>query len=202
MGYAHYVIEMLYAQQMVPGSALSAAWQGRMGRTWLAVNHHPLAIAPVLSVGLHALPELPGFVITNAGQVVDPSGDDTRARMCLKIPQVTGMQLNDVEIEVRGGEDWLRIGSVLYRPQATVPALAAGSDSVVIGTEGNGEWRKLPVSGTVTIAGTTSWIVFDADLAQVASGEGSGGASLRGKGNAAYLLVYGAAGASISVTIA
>ena len=74
LGYGHYEIEMLYAQRMVPGSPLSAAWQARVGGKWLAVNHHPLAIAPVLNVGLHAVPELPGYVITNAGQVVDPHG--------------------------------------------------------------------------------------------------------------------------------
>lgn len=202
LGYAHYKTELLYAQRIVPGSPLSAAWQARVDGKWLAVNHHPLAIAPILNAGLHAVPELPGFVITNAGQIVDPAGDDTRARMCLKIPIVGGMQLNDVETEVRGGEDWLRIGSVLYRPMATMPALAAGRHAVTIGAEGNGEWRKLPATGTVTIAGAVSWILCDADLAQLASGEGNGSASLPGKGGAAYLLVYGTAGSAIGMTIA
>jgi len=201
-GYGHYEFDLLYAQRMVPGPALSAAWRARLGGTWLAVNHHPLAIAPVLSVGLHAVPELPGYVITNAGQVVDPTGDDTRARMCLKIPILAGMQLNDVVIEVRGGEEWLRIGSVLYRPQLAVAALTPGTHTVTIGGEAFGEWRKLPAIGTVTIAGATSWILFGTDLAQVASSEGSGGATLPGKGDAAYLLVYGTAGAAIGVTIA
>ena len=122
--------------------------------------------------------------------------------MCLKIPMMAGMQLNDVEIEVRGGEDWLRIGSVLYRPMATMPALAAGSHAVTIGADGNGEWWKLPVTGTVTIAGATSWLIFDAGLVQVASGESSGSASLPGKGDVAFLLVYGAASAAVGVTIA
>lgn len=202
LGYAHYDIEVLYGQRMLPGPPLSTAWQARVGGQWLAVNHHPLAIAPILNAGLHAVPELPGYVITNAGQIVNPAGDDARARMCLKIPIFSGMQLNDVVIEVRHGEDWLRIGSVLYRPMATVPALAPGSHAVTIGAEGHGEWRKLPVTGTVSIAGAVSWIFFDADLAQFAAGEGGGSASLPGKGGAAYLLVYGTAGAVIRVSVA
>ncbi|HMA06262.1 MAG TPA: hypothetical protein VKP68_00275, partial [Ramlibacter sp.] len=201
-GYGHYEEDLLYGQAMAPQAALSAAWQARVGRKWLTVNEHPLAIEQPLSVGLHAVPELRGYVITDAGQIVDPSGDDTRARMCLKIPILAGTDLNDVVVETRAGDEWLHIGSVLYRPQATLRALLAGSHAVPIGPEGFGEWFRLPASGTVSIANSTAWKVLDAGLAVVASGKNAGSASLPGTGDAAYLLIYGAPGAAVSVTLA
>jgi CubicO group peptidase (beta-lactamase class C family) len=202
LGYGHCEEEVLHGQAMTPASALSAAWQARLGRKWLTVNEHPLAIDQPLSVGLHAVPELPGYVITSRGQINDPSGDDTRARMCLKIPIAAGTDLNDVEVEPRNGEEWLRIGSVLYRPQATLRALMAGRHAVTIGPEGFGEWFRLAASGTVSISGCTAWKVLDADLALYGSGENIGSASLPGKGDAAYLLIYGAPGSAVSVTVA
>jgi CubicO group peptidase (beta-lactamase class C family) len=201
-GYGHYEEDLLYGQAMAPQAALSAAWQARVGQTWLTVNEHPLAIEQPLSVGLHAVPELTGYVITDAGQIVDPSGDDTRARMCLKIPILGGTDLNDVVVEVRDGDEWLHIGSVLYRPQASLRALMAGSLTVTIGPEGFGEWLRLPASGTVSIANSTAWKVLDANLVLRASGKNGGSAALTGMGNAAYLLVYGAAGAAVRVTLA
>ncbi|HWI15825.1 MAG TPA: serine hydrolase domain-containing protein, partial [Burkholderiales bacterium] len=193
-GYRHYEQEDLFAQRVVPGPVLSSAWQARLNKTWLAVNQHALAISPVLKERLHAVPELPGYVVTNAGMVVDASVDDVRGRMCLQVPMFGGMYLNDVEIVAHGGEEWLRVGSVLFVPQASIVALAAGSHAVAAGAEGYGEWRKLPATGAVTIAGCISWVLCDADVAQLASGLGGGQAALPGKGVAAYLLIYGAPG--------
>ncbi|MFC5497652.1 serine hydrolase domain-containing protein [Caenimonas terrae] len=201
-GYGHVEEDLLYGQAMAPQAPLSAAWQARAGRTWLTVNEHPLAIEQPLSVGLHAVPDLPGYVVTDRGQIVDPSGDDTRARMCLKIPILAGTDLNDVVVDMRNGQEWLRLGSALSRPQATVPALAAGSHTATIGAEGYGEWFRLPASGTVSVANSVSWKVLDADLTQRAAGKGSGSSALPGSGDAAYLLVYGAPGAGVGVTVA
>ncbi len=201
-GYGHCEEEVLYGQAMAPQAALSAAWQARLGQTWLAVNEHPFAIDPTLSVGLHEVAELRGYVITDAGQIVDPAGDDGRARMCLKIPIIAGTDLNDVVVEPRAGDEWLRIGSVLYRPQATLRALMAGNHTVTIGPEGFGAWFRLPASGTVSIASSTAWKVLDAGLVLRASGENVGSTPLPGEGDAAYLLVYGAPGAAVSVTLA
>jgi CubicO group peptidase (beta-lactamase class C family) len=201
-GYGHVEEDLLYGQAMAPQAALSAAWQARVGRKWLTVNEHPLAIEQPLSVGLHAVPELRGYVITDAGQIVDPSGDDTRARMCLNIPIIGGTDLNDVVVEMRDADEWLRIGSVLYRPQETLRALMPGSHTFTIGPEGWGDWFRLPASGTVSIANSTAWKVLDADFVLRASGENAGSASLPGTGDAAYLLVYGAPGAAVRVTLA
>lgn len=201
-GYGHCEEEMLYGQAMAPQEPLSPAWQARVGRTWLAVNEHPLAIEPPLSVALHAVPELRGYVITSAGQIVNPAGDDGRARMCLKISIAGGSDLNDVVVEPRGGEEWLRIGSVLSRPQASLPALPAGRHTIAFGADGFGQWFRLPASGRLSIAGSTAWKVLDDLLKIVASGVDAGSPALPGTGDAAYLLVYGAPGAGVSLVLA
>ena len=92
-------------------------------------------------------------------QVVDPSASDTVAQMLLKIPVDLGRDLNDVVIVPKNGEEWVRYGSTLYRPQATVPILPVGTSTVTIGSEGYAEWRQVPVAGLVTFAGATAWKV-------------------------------------------
>ena len=88
-----------------------------------------------------------------------------------------GSNLNDVAIETRSGDEWVRMGCVLFRPQVTVPALAAGSHTVTIGNEGYGECST-----------QTSRRLRPA--------------TVPGSGDAAYLLVHGTAGAAINLTVA
>ena len=70
-------------------------------------------------------------------QVVNPFLSDTRAGMMLLIPQSAGTDLDDVVIETRAGEEWIRLGSYLYRPEETVKPLSPGT--VSIGAEGLAE---------------------------------------------------------------
>jgi len=203
-GLGHYLIEFPHAQRLQPKAAASAAWQARIGKRWLAVNSDPSALnwpSGDVLIELTAVPELPGYVL--AGNViVDATGSDTLATMFLKIPVLNGRDLNDVSIEKRSGEEWLRNGSNVSRPFATVPVLGAGSATILLGAEGYAEWRKLPIVGTVTIAGATAWFLYDSDFELKGSGSGSGSAPLPGAGAAAYLVVFGNAGAAITVTIA
>lgn len=201
-GYGHYETETLYGQRMEGKAAISAAWQARVGRQWLTANENRHAAMPNFDLALHAVAELPGYVVTSAGQIVDPAASDTRAQMCLKIPRTGSRDLDDVLVETRGGEEWLRAGSFVYRPLATVPAIVAGLSAVTIGSEGYGEWRRTPATGSVTVAGATAWVLFDADLGSPVFVDGTGSRPLPGRGSAAYLLVYGAAGTTIGVTLA
>jgi hypothetical protein len=64
--------------------------------------------------------------------------------MFLVIPTAQGRDLADVVFERRGGEDWLRTGSAVARPKASVPVLASGANSATIGAEGYAEWLPSP----------------------------------------------------------
>lgn len=207
-GYGHFRDDSLIGQKLRPREALSAAWRGRLGRTWLAVNELPDSAiyagdgGPVLSLG--EIPGLPGYAtVTTAGsglQVVDPGVSDALAAMFLQIPQVGSRDLADAIVEQRDSEDWMRYSSTLYRPQATVPALAEGSNSVSFGDEGFAEWRVLPSAAGVQIDAGTAWRLYDAELRVVDSGS-----SFPATGYApepgSNLLLFGPAGSSATVSV-
>lgn len=209
-GLGHYTFALTLAQKLAPKAPLSAAWQARLGRNWLAVNEPPdslgiSAASPIFT--LAAAPDLSGYVLAKAGpidkqdQIADASGSDALARMCLKIPMVKGRDLDDVLIETRDGEEWVRVGSSVFRPAHSVPALGLGSHAVAIGPEGFAEWRQLPATGSLTLSGSTAWRLYDQDFSSVAFGVGSVTSALPGRGAAAYLLLYGAANASVGLTL-
>jgi hypothetical protein len=106
----------------------------------------------------------------------------------------------DAAIESRSGEDWLRHGSFLYRPRSGLALLAAGPSTVTIGSDGFTEWRALPASGSLTITGASAWVLYDAQLAVLASGTGAGAPTFSGS-DTKYLALLGAAGASIDLQL-
>lgn len=201
-GMGHYLTEMPWAQRVEPAADLSPAWQTRVGQRWLWVNESDQSVLlasypPVVT--LEKGQELPGYLLGPTG-IVDPSGDDRLARMFLKIPVLQGRDLNDVVMEMRDGEEWLRCGGQLFRPQASVPVLAAGDSAVIIDAEGLAEWRKLPTTGSsANLTGASAWKLYDADLTLLASGNGNGPTGANPTG--AYLLLYGAPNAAITVAV-
>lgn len=205
-GMAHYRVEIPYAQRIEPASApLSAAWESRAGRRWLAVNEDAQSMAFDLGMlprfTLEKIEGVPGYLlatgILNDSQIVATTGSDLVARMFLMIPGLNGRDLNDVVIETRDGEEWVRYGSTLFRPEETVPDIAVAG-TVTIGEEGLAEWRRVPTAGMVTITGADAWKLFDAGLALLASGTGNGSPSAPAGG---YLLLYGSAGTEIAVKV-
>lgn len=206
-GLRHYVVEMPYAQKLTAQAPLSAAWQTRLGKAWLIVNTRADTFGFATSsprLSFDAVPDLPGYIVTNApatnkfNQITDASASDTVARMCLKIPVVQGRDLDDVVIETRVGEEWVRVGSCLFRPLAGVPIFASTSATLGIGSEGLAEWRRLAAAATLTIAGAEAWRLYDSTLAYRDSGTGN--AEMTAVPEGAYLLVYGAANATITLT--
>ncbi|HWI15824.1 MAG TPA: hypothetical protein VNT02_16280, partial [Burkholderiales bacterium] len=201
-GYGHYEAEMMHAQLFDAKPALSAVWQARTAGQWLTVNENQRSTSPVLGVSLHTVPEARGYVISSLAQPADASASDTRAQMFLKMPMTASRDHNDIVIEPHGAEEWLRINSFVFRPLSSMPVLAAGTYAAALGPEGYGEWRRLPATGTVTVAGATSWLLFDGDFVKTEFRESNGTAPLPGRGSASYLLVYAAAGASVTITVA
>jgi len=200
----HYLEAAPHAQLIQPGSTLSSAWKSRVGKKWLLVNEDAQSfnlvngMLPVLS--LNTIEDYPGYVFVSSlymnWQIVDPSGSDTAARMFMLIPVDMGRDLNDVEIESRNGEEWVRCGSSIHRPLDTVPAFAAGT--VTIGSEGYAEWRKLQSGGSVSISGAIAWKLYDPDMKKlVAAGKGSG--TVSGAAAGSYLMLYGTANSSITL---
>lgn len=205
-GMAHYQIEIPYAQRIEPAPSLSAAWESRAGRRWLAVNEDAHSVALALGMPprftLETITGLPGYLLATGigpgSQIVAISGNDTVARMFLVIPALQGRDLNDVVIETRDGDEWVRYGSTLFRPEETVPDVAPGTGTVTVGPEGLAQWRRMPIAGTVTIAGASAWKLYDAGLALLATGSGNGTATTPA---GALLLLYGEPGREITVTV-
>jgi len=201
-GMGHYLTEIPLAQGVEPAADLSPVWQARASQPWLLVNESAESV--VLALGfigftLDAVEGLPSYLL-GFGGIVDPAGSDTRARMFLKIPVKYGRDLDDVVIESRDGEEWVRCRGYLFRPLASVPELVAGENLVAIGTEGLAEWRQLPLIGaSVTLSGASAWKLYDTDFQLLASGNGDGNPGANPSGD--YLLLYGASDGVIKVTV-
>jgi CubicO group peptidase (beta-lactamase class C family) len=215
MGAGHYLDQLTDSQRVQPLAApLSPAWSNRLGSTWLMVNespdseHYQPNADPRFAIA--SVPELSGLVIARPAlnpspQVLDPSTSDTVARMMLVIPGVEGRDLNDLDIIVKGGEEWVRWGDWLHRPAATVPVLPAGStNNVVIGVEGYSEWRALQAGAvpvTVSVSGAYAWRFYGPDFTPLASGAATGQATLPAGTGLGYLALFGTAGGSVRVSV-
>ena len=211
----HY-LEQFAAAQRVQALAvpLSPAWSNRVSSTWLIVNespdseYYPPKEDPRFRLAI--VPELSGLVLARPAlgsdpQVLDPSTSDTVARMMLVIPVMNGRDLNDLDVVVKGGEEWVRWGDFLHRPAATVPVLPAGStNTVVIGVEGYSEWRAVQAGAapvTVSISGAYVWRFYGPDFTPLTSGAATGQATLPAGTGLGYLALFGTAGGSVRVTV-
>ena len=206
-GYGHYSITILFLEKLYAKSQITAAWQARAGKTYLHAN---VSMYDWVFMGsgadprfmLQTMPDLPGYLFTPTMDILDASVDDALARMFLLIPQANGRDLNDIAVVARGSEEWLRQGSTMLRPLAGVPSLAPGPSTATIGSEGFNEWRTLPATGSLSVNGDDEWRLYDADFKLIASSPGSGNAVLPSSGTAAYLMLFGSPGATITLNLA
>ena len=213
--------ELLAYQKVGPRTPLSVAWQARAGRTWVVVNERPDSstydsTGPTLKVW--EVPGLPGYVgvsvpMYGAVQIHDATQDDEVAHLFLQIPGNYGRDQEDLVVERRGGEEWMRWASSLYRPLDAVPVLQTGANAVTIGADGYAEWRTVTAGATLRIAGATAWYLYGGDFAKLAQGGPAVGdvsapavadvcapASEASAPAGSYLVVFGPAGATVAVT--
>jgi CubicO group peptidase (beta-lactamase class C family) len=165
-GYGHYQDDEVFAQKIVASSDLPHSWANRSGRKWLMVNEHPDAVMWTTPFAqLMAVDNLL-FVQTGGVQALDPFLGDSLAGMMLVIPQMDGRDLNDLVIETREGEEWVRFGSYLYRPRETIKALKTDGDTIELGAEGLAEWRTLTLDAAKTMSVVTNgaWKGFTSNL--------------------------------------
>jgi len=194
-GYGHYQDDEMFAQQVASAGTMPASWNGRLGKTWLMTNENPEYSSkwesPVMR--LHAVDTLL-FINREGLQIVDPFLSDSRAGMMLLIPQENGGDLDDVVIETRDSEEWIRLGSYLYRPRTTVPSLRSGTVSI---TEGLAQWRMLDATNAAKTATITPaaaggyWRIYKSTLELVETGSGRKSVPL--SGDKYYLLFHSTA---------
>jgi CubicO group peptidase (beta-lactamase class C family) len=206
-GDGYYRDEEVLGQKVLPGAALSAAWRARVGRDWLLVNEKPWGMeygdGPVLSIGDWS--GLPGYLGVNVPayglEILDAGAGDDLAVMFLQIPGFGSVDQNDLTVLRRGGQEWMRFGSMLFRPAATVPTLPVGAASnVLFGREGYAEWRSFPTTASVSIAGATAWRIYDASM--VSAGDGSVfPVTVKAPGPGSRLLLFGPAGGKATVRV-
>ena len=196
-GYGHYQDDLIYGQRIAAAGDLPIAWKSRLGKKWLLTNEHPDFLdkwaSPLMQ--LHAVDNLL-FADWGGFQVVNPFFSDSRAGTMLLIPQVSGRDINDVVIEIRGGEEWLRFGSYICCPRETIQTLQAGNNKIDINTAGLAEWRLLEATSekTVTITPGTAggcWKIYDSNLKQIETGKGAKCVML--SGGKYYLLFHNTA---------
>jgi hypothetical protein len=200
-GAGHYRDQFPFGQRLstLGTGALSAAWQSRLARKWLIVNFRPDVLHftdhdTLLTLRTLTGADQPGGLLmacwNNMFYTLDPSESDSRALMV-----TTFRDQDDLVVETRDGEEWLRLGSFLFHPAESLPSLTTGqAEEVAIGAEGLAEWRRIsPTGQSATVELTTggTWILLDASFARKQDGAGSAAIPVSG---ISYLMLQGEAG--------
>lgn len=202
-GLKHHQDEFPYMQKVNPGGALMPAWTSRVNLQALAVNYpadSPIMQEP-MGVLLQAAPgELTGYVLNYNGQILNASTNSAAALMCLKIPYIYGRDLCDFVIVPQAGEEFVRLGSDMYRPLSNVPVLTtAATNTVTIGAESYAEWRHLTSSAMLSIQGSADWKLYDGNFRILATGTGIMSGLLAPAD--AYLVIFGEANTSVTTSL-
>jgi CubicO group peptidase (beta-lactamase class C family) len=207
-GAGHYSNTSLLAQRLDKQPAVTPAWKARVDERWLPVNKETYVNFPVKvenpSFQLGQLSDLEdgltGYLMgSNILRAMSPASDDRLDGMFLFLPD--GMRaVVDASMEPWQGQQWLRLGSYLYRPQSGVLVLHSGPSTISIGSDGFAEWRQLPSAGALSLSGTAYWFLYDEGFNELASGTAGGAALLTGAG-AKFLLVYGTKGTTINLNL-
>jgi len=214
-GAGHYRSPMMFAQRVVPEEAVSEAWQKRVGTTWLPINFDAddeyLAATKDPRALVLAIEGLPGYIavqgpdgimVGKPAAAASGSGtSDFEAHSFILIPQVMGRDLFDIVVLPKNGKEFLRLGSSLYRPLDGLSSLSFGVSCIEIGPEGLAEWRKVPAGALIETLGATEWLLYDASFSQVCAGRGDMKSVSTPEGGEGYILVWGAAGSKVELSL-
>ncbi len=209
-GYGHYRTDMVIGEKLATAAPLPSAWQARLGDEWLLVNEDqssPVWTADgAARLTLSDMPGSPGHLFGSVPdyglQFFDAGAGDTLAAMFLQIPGFGSRDMGDLNVVDRGGQEWMRFGSSMFRPRATIASLPGDATTTVsIGTEGYAEWRTIEDTATLRIMGAaTAWRLYDSDLHAI-----DGGTTIpvttTTAGSGCYLLVFGPASTDASVSV-
>lgn len=195
-----HAVEELIAERVGGAAPLSPAWRSRLGRRWLCVNEDPDSIllekaGPVFA--LYGLEDMPGHVLAHyKGGVLQlaRAATEMRAEMTIRLPGAAGANIDDVVFEPRGGEEWLRFGSLLHRPLEGLAVMPADRAVLALKGEAHGVWVRLEGPAELRLSGASRWKLFDAGFRYLESGTGEGRIRLAMGGDCAHLLVYGLPG--------
>ena len=206
-GVGTYYSYVARGQKVRPGSALSPAWQARLGKQWLLANESPdsfnwSAAAPVVEI--RSIPGLSGYLLATGALVdtvpFDATSSENTGTMFLQIPLGFGRDLLEFGFSMQGGDEYLSFDSSVLRPAATVPSLSVGNNKVAIGPEGLVQWYRVPDAATVTITGQSHWKMFDSEFSLIGSGQDAQATEVVTAGT--YLAVFGSPGSSATVVLA
>lgn len=203
-GYGHYSVTLLIGQRLDDKPAISAAWQARKDERWLPVNasgaYFMMKMKGDPGLQFKTIDGVSGYLM-GAGILRDmtPPSAARLDGMFLTLPD-SGKDMQDAAIETWLGENWLRSGSYLYRPQAGVMPATEGPSTITIGDDGFCQWLRLPASGKFTISGSTYWYLYDADFNELTSGTTNGAPSFSG-GGAKYVILAGEAQTAITLNL-
>ncbi|MEW6548779.1 MAG: serine hydrolase domain-containing protein [Spirochaetota bacterium] len=195
---------MVFAQKLAPAKPLSPAWQARIGKTWLPANFAPYDdyLSPSNDPRLRLIPieGAEGYVFSLGADgtftTLPPQGRDDQAQSFILVPAVNGRDLMDVDVIGRGEEEWLREGSIVYRPLDSVPSAAPGETALAIGPEGYAEWRRLPGESKFSVTGAAATKLYDENFAPL-----DDSTDKTGQGGA-YIALFGAPGQAIRISTA
>lgn len=188
-------------QRTAPGRPLSAAWQARLGETWVPVNEGALSWLWFANPARRftPVPGLPGVLVASgATSSVPVRPTASGGAMFLRIPGASaGVDIYDTRPVAVDGQEWMWFGTELTRPVSGIPPVTAGGGRVTIGAAGHVEWRAVQ-PGAVTLTGDVSWRLFDATLKPVGAGSGpTAGITVSAAG---YLALFGLPGTAITLT--
>ena len=117
-GTGHYWQTLPLGQQLAPlTAALSSAWRARVGSTWELTNEAADSTAlrsGPLRASLVVLPELPGYLLWNDSELVQPL-DDMRAGMTVKVPVNEGRDLTELAFQTVDGAEQLLSNGWIFR---------------------------------------------------------------------------------------
>jgi len=96
---------------------LSAAWQARVGSSWLCTNDDPQSVEAKLGPriwNLGVMAEMPGYILWDDAQLLSIV-DDNQTGMNLKIPVNAGRELVELRMVMAGSVEEMHCGTLVFR---------------------------------------------------------------------------------------